>query len=181
VQSRLVTVVRTTGDPEALLPAMRDRLHAAFPDAPPLLASMPALIEATAADRRFAMLALVFFGGIALLLAIVGVYGTMSYRVAARTREIGVRVALGATSHRVLGQVLREAALTATAGVIVGLAVGALLTRLLSSMLYGVGHGDPVAFAGAAAILVLTGVASAWIPGWRASRVDPVVAMRVDG
>jgi putative ABC transport system permease protein len=180
VRSQLVAVLRTPAHPNVVLPLMRARLHDVFPDAPPLLETLPDRIERTAADRRFAMLALFFFGGVALVLASVGVYGTMSYRVTARTREIGVRVALGATSHRILRQVLRQAAATAITGASVGLIAGALLTRLLSSMLYGVDHRDPAAYASAAVILVLTAVLSAWLPGWRASRVDPVVAMRVE-
>ena len=131
------------------------------------------------ARPRFYMLLLGGFAAAALLLAAIGVYGVISYAVGRRTREIGVRLALGATSGRVLREVVGRGLALATIGLVVGGAGALVVTRLLRSLLFGVGATDPVAFAGAALLLVAVAVGAAIVPARRAARVSPIAAMRV--
>jgi ABC-type antimicrobial peptide transport system permease subunit len=148
------------------------------PEVPVVLQTMPQLVSRTVADRRFTMLVLGTFGGLALLLAIVGIYGVVSYAVAQRTREIGVRRALGATPGRVRTLVLRST----LAAVVPGLVLGALLTlvssRALGAFLYGVSPFDPPTLAIAVGALGAAALVAGLVPAWRAVRVDPLIAMR---
>jgi predicted permease len=128
--------------------------------------------------QRFSMILLVAFAAIALLLASVGIYGVVSYIVGQRTREIGVRIALGAHQTHVLRWVLSEGARMALIGVGIGLAAAVGLTRLMAGLLYGVSAIDPLTFAVVAALLMIVAMAACYIPAWRAMRVDPMVALR---
>jgi ABC-type antimicrobial peptide transport system permease subunit len=132
------------------------------------------------AARRFTMLMLVVFTGIAVALASVGLYGVMAYSVAQRSREIGIRIALGATAGRVARGVVGRGAALGVGGVVLGLVAATWGTKLLANMLSGVTQRDPASFAAAALVLLLTAVVACVAPMVRAARVDPMVAMRSD-
>ena len=172
-------VLRTAGDPDAILAAARERVRQLDPALPlARVTTLERLAADTVAQPRFYMLLLGGFAALALVLAAVGVYGVIAYAVGRRTREIGVRMALGATSRRVLRDVVLRALALGGAGLAVGL-VGALAaTRLLRSQLYEVAPTDPATFAAVAVLLLLVAVAAAWVPARRASRVSPTAAMR---
>jgi predicted permease len=173
--------VRTAGDPAAIVPEVRDVVRGTDPDLP--LMSLSTQIEQTASaltqERLFARLAS-FFGLTALLLACIGLYGTMAYSVVRKTHEIGIRMALGAKPGHVFGLVLRQGFLLTLAGTVIGIMAGAALTHLIASMIYGVRPTDPLTFA--AVSLLLTGIAllACYVPARRAMRIDPLVALRYE-
>ena len=177
--------VRTSGDPSRLSRAVTAAVRGADPNVPTFaVRTMEDVQAAATASRRFSMQLLGGFALLALLLAAVGIYGVMSYLVTQRTREIGIRMALGARPSTVVRMVTRRALVLATAGVAAG-AVAALITgRILSSMaadlLFNVRPGDPVTFLSVAVMLTLTALVSAAIPARRAARVDPMVALRAE-
>ena len=136
-------------------------------------------VESTAGYRfRAAMVGT--FAGLALVLALVGVFGVLAYSVQQRRREFGVRIALGASGSSVLGLVLRGAATMIAAGALVGLGLAFALSKTISAFLFGVQPIDPVTFAGVALVLAVTATLAAAAPAWRAARVDPVAAFRTD-
>ena len=174
-----VFVVRTGTDPLAMLPAVRSAVLEAGNDQPVYgVRSMEQIVSASIADRRFSMMLLGIFAGLALLLAGVGIYGVISYTVAQRTREIGIRMVLGAGQADVLRVVLAQGMLPVGAGLAIGLAASFWLTRLMAGMLYGVNAGDPMTFAGVAVVLGAVAAAATLVPARRATRVAPVVALR---
>ena len=177
---QLVAFIRTARDARALIPSVRARLHDVAPTMPATLGVLDDRIARSAADRKFATVALAIFGGIALVLAAIGIYGTMSYTVAARTHEIGVRLALGATPFQVRAAELTDAGSVALAGIVVGLIVGFLATRFVASTLYGVSRVDPTAYAAAATIVFAAALVGAYVPSRRSSRVDPLRALRAE-
>jgi putative ABC transport system permease protein len=128
--------------------------------------------------RRFVLILLGSFAGLALLLAAVGTYGVMAYSVAERTREIGIRVALGATRPAVLTQVLRETMKLAVAGLVLGSLAALGLTRLVSTMLFGIGPTDAVTYLGVSLLLVSVALLASYVPARRATEVDPMTALR---
>ena len=131
-------------------------------------------------DTGIRIRGLALFSGLALVLAVIGIYGVVAYGVSQQTREFGVRLALGATPRSLLRDVLRHAGLMVGAGVALGI-VGALgVSRFLGSVLHGVGATDPVTYAGAAMLLLATGIAACVIPAWRASTTRPAVALRME-
>ena len=132
------------------------------------------------APNQFLSMLVGTFAGLALLLAAAGLYGVISYSVAQRTREIGIRLALGAEQTRVLQMVISEGAKMALAGMVLGLAGSLLATRLIASQLHGVGATDPVTFTGVTLLLGAVALAACWVPAWRAMRVDPLVALRYE-
>lgn len=177
--TNLTVAIHTTGDPALLTSAVRLAVHRLDPAMPVFnVRTMDSVVEdARDASRTFGML-LTTFAIVALVLAAAGVYAVTSFLVAQRTRELGVRVALGAAPVHVAGLVLREGVVLALVGVTFGLA-GALVTaRVLESMLYGVSTTEPLVFARAAFVLGLTAVLASYAPARRASRVDPMVALR---
>jgi putative ABC transport system permease protein len=179
VLQRLGVVVRTAGEPMRLAAAIKRELREVDPDMPLVgLTTFEERIAETIARPRFYTMLLVAFAGVALLLSAIGIYGVMAYAVALRTSEIGIRIALGATARHVLGQVMREGMSVAVLGVAAGALAALWLTGVLSGLLYGVSATDPATFASVA--LILLGVASlaCWIPARRATRVDPLVAMK---
>lgn len=142
--------------------------------------TMDALISQSLATRRFLMILLIAFASVALLLASIGIYGLISYVVTERTHEIGVRVALGARRLNVLGLVLRGGGQLAAMGVVVGMLAALGLSRFLVSMLYGISPADPVTFLGVAIVLMAVALAACYLPARRATKVDPVEALRCD-
>src|SRR6185503_4529077 len=171
--------VRTAGDPR---PKMNDvrRTVKEFDGLMPItgLSSMDDLLSSTIADRRFNMFLLGAFAAVALSLAAVGIYGLIAYSVAQRTRELGIRIALGAVPRDVLLLVIREGAALALAGIVLG-SLGAIAsTRLMRSMLFQVSPLDPVTFIAVASTLAAVAIGASWVPALRASRVSPLIAMR---
>jgi putative ABC transport system permease protein len=178
---RISLVVRTKGDPAALAPAVRQQVLAADPNQPVFnTRTMEEIVSRSTAQRRFAMTLLTIFAGVALLLAAVGIYGVMSYAVTQRTHEIGIRMALGASGGSILGMVVRQGMLLVGLGVALGVVAALLLTRVMSSMLYGVSASDPATFGGISALLAGVAFLACFIPARRATRVDPMVALRYE-
>jgi len=177
----LYVAVRTKGDPAALATAVRREVAAVDPEQP--LANVRTMEERLAesvAQRRFNMTLLGVFACVALLLAGVGVYGVMAYAVARRTHEIGVRVALGAQRGDVVRLVLGQGMWLALAGVGVGVACAYAATGLMSGLLYGVSPTDPLTFVGVAALLAAVGLLACLVPARRATKVDPMTALRYE-
>jgi putative ABC transport system permease protein len=140
--------------------------------------TMQQVVSDSVAGRRFQMVLLALFASVALMLAAVGIYGLMSYSVSQRTHEIGIRMALGAKREGVLRLVLRQALLLAATGVVLGIGGALILTRFLSSLLFGVSSKDPLTFVAVSLLLAGVATSASLIPAWRAARVDPMVALR---
>lgn len=174
-----VFTVRAAGDPLALAPGIRDVVRDLDPEVP--VHSVELLSHAFGrrlSSRRFAMSLLAMFAGLALLLGAVGIYGVMSYSVTQRTREMGVRIALGAYRGTVVRMVLRQGIVTAAVGVVLGIGGGLATGRVLESQLFGVTASDPLTYAGVAAALMAVALLASWIPARKASSVDPLEALR---
>jgi ABC-type antimicrobial peptide transport system permease subunit len=180
-QGQLVAILHTAGDPSSLIPALRRRLREVLPASPAQIGTLDERIAKSAADRRFAMLALIAFGVIAVTLAGVGIYGVVWYIVTTRTHEIGVRMALGATAGAVQREILGGAIGMAAGGIVAGLAAGVVVTRYLQSTLYGVSRLDPAVYAAGAAIALLAAILGAAMPARRTNKIDPMTALRVEG
>ena len=177
----MTLVVRTNGDPEGLAPSLVAEIHALDPQLPVAdVRPMQAYLGDTLARRRFTMTLLAGFATTALALTAVGLYGVMAYSVAQRTRELGIRLALGASRQRVLRAELRRASAVVGVGVAAGLVGAAAFTRVLDALLFGVSATDPAVFALIIALLAAVGLVASWIPARRATRVDPMVALRAD-
>jgi len=173
--------VRTQGDPLRLAGSLRATVHAVDPDQPLSdILPMDELVDHSLAGRRFNLILLSLFAALALVLSAVGIYGVMAYSVAQRTREIGLRMALGARRRAVLALVVREAGILTVTGLAAGLLLSLLATRLMASLLFGVGANDPVTLTAVSAVLALVSLGAAYLPGQRATRVDPMVALRAD-
>ena len=150
------------------------------PEIPPRFRTFSQIYSASLGSRRFNVVLIAFFGIVALLLATAGVFGVMAYSVTRRTREIGVRVALGARSHDVLTMILSQGMRTILIGLIIGLVGSLALTRTLSSLLFGITATDPLTFAAVIALLVAAALLACYIPARRATKVDPMVALRYE-
>jgi len=178
---KMTLVVRTTGEPKAITPIVREQIRALNPNLPIAdVQTMREQLELTLLPSRIAAWTLGGFGALALLLAGIGIYGVVSYGAAQRTREIGVRMALGAKEKDVLGLVLWDGLIVIGAGLAIGLLLAAAATRVIASFLYGVGATDPLTFV--AVPLLLGGVAllASYVPARRAVKVDPLVALRYE-
>jgi putative ABC transport system permease protein len=174
-------VMRTTSDPLRLAAAVRSAVWAVDKDQPiESVTTMKQFISDTLKERRFYLLLLGIFGAVALILATVGIYGVISYSVARRTHEIGVRMALGATRRDVLKLVVGQGMALLLIGVMIGVAGAIGLTRFLISMLYEVRPADPLTFAGVSLLLAAVGLLACYIPARRATKVDPTVALRYE-
>ena len=177
----MTVAIRTAGDPGGVVSAVTDRVHELDPNVPVAdVRTMDEVRDISVAERRMTMTLLAAFAAMALLLAAVGIYGVISYTVTQRTQEIGIRMALGAQRGAVLSMVIRQALGLAAAGVLIGGAGALLLTRLMGNLLYGVRPTDPLTFFTVAVLLTLVAAAAATLPGLRATRVDPVVALRAE-
>ena len=177
----LSLAIRTSGDPRASLPAVRQALAGVDPAIGFFaVRTMDELLAGTLARRRFNMELLAGFALAALLVSAVGLYGVIAYSASQRNREIGIRIALGAPGRSVVWLFLREGLTLAGTGAAIGLAAALALSRVLASQLYGVGAADPVAFLGVAGVLGAVAFLAIYLPARRATRVDPVVALRSD-
>jgi predicted permease len=172
-------VVRVQGDPPAVAPAVRKVVASVDPEQPvAAIGTMEGAIEATITDRRKLLLLLGAFAALALLLASVGLYGVLSYAIAQRNREIGLRMALGASRNSVVGMVVSRGMILSASGLAMGLAASWGVTRLMKGVLYGVGATDPATFSGVAGLLAAVSLVACWIPARRAARLDPIVVLR---
>jgi len=175
----MTLAVRTAMDPASVTNVIRERVFAMDKGLPLYnIATMDQLVSNSVAQPRLNLSLLAVFAGLALVLAAVGVYGVMAYAVTQRTQEFGIRMALGATSADVLRQVFVEGGRLAALGLGLGLVAAFALTRLMSSMLFGVKPSDPLTLGAAAALLAIVAFAACYIPARRATRVDPLVALR---
>jgi putative ABC transport system permease protein len=174
-------VVRTSLSTSSVVASIRQSVNSIDPNLPVTdVASMSDVLASSVAQPRFRAWLIGLFGIVALLLATAGIFGVISYSVSCRTREFGVRVALGASPYSIRTMVLREGLKLAAIGLCVG-GIGALaLARFLKNQLYGIGAHDPITFVVAAAILIVVALFASYIPARRATRVDPMVALRYE-
>jgi predicted permease len=172
-------IVRTAGDPAALAGAVRREIHDADAEMPITeVRTMDEVLAESARSRRWTMALLVAFAALAMVLSLVGIYGVMSWSAAQRTREIGIRMALGAGSGRVLGMMLRQGLTLCAIGLLLGLGGAWVFRRVLASLVFEVGTFDPAAYAATAGLMLAAGLLACYIPARRASQVDPLVALR---
>jgi len=177
----MTLVLRTRLDPSSLIPAMRSLVRGIDIDQPVFqVKSLEGIRTTNRAPQQLATSLLGSFAGVALLLAAIGIYGVIAYAVGQRTREFGVRISLGANRLDVLRLVVRQGIVLTSIGMVAGLAGAFALTRLMSSLLYGVAATDPLTFAGGAMLLAAASLTACLIPALRATRVDPVVALRCE-
>jgi putative ABC transport system permease protein len=181
VTGSLTLVVRTAGDPLTMVAPIRAQFRSIDPEQPVFeIASMDQLLSSMVAQRRFSMALLGTFAGLALALGVVGVYGVTSYLVAQRTREVGVRLALGAQPRQVVGMVVRQGMVIAAVGLAAGLGGALVAGRLMTGLLYGVSPFDVATLSGVTIVIGLATLAANWIPALRAAHVDPLTALRSD-
>jgi ABC-type antimicrobial peptide transport system permease subunit len=174
----MAVVVRGSLDESALLRVVRDRVRAVDRDVAVDVGTLSARVDQSLAERRFIMTVLVAFGALSLVLAAIGVYGVLSFSVAQRTREIAVRLALGAERRRVLGMVVGRVLRVSAIAAVVGLLAARAVTRLMASLLFEVSPDDPQTYLAAIAVLLGVALIAAYVPARRAASVDPMVALR---
>ena len=180
-QRAMFVVVKGRTDPETLAAPVRQEIRALDADLPIYrLRTMAARVDESLARRRFSMTLLALFAGLALALAAVGIYGVISYLVTQGTREIGIRIALGASQQSILALVLKQGLGLALAGVALGLFGAVLLTRFMHSLLYAVGRTDPATFLMVGALLAAIACVASYLPARRAARIDPMVSLRAE-
>ena len=173
--------LRTQGDPRAVIGGVRDAVHFVDPGLPiAKVSTMATLVGDSMTQPRFTMLLLAAFGALALILASIGIYGVISYGVAQRTQEIGIRLALGAQPRNVFAMVLGQGARLAGLGVVLGFGAAFGVTQLMASLLFGVQPTDPITFAAVPALLMAVALLACYLPARRATRVDPMVALRYE-
>jgi ABC-type antimicrobial peptide transport system permease subunit len=173
--------VRTSLPTAQMIPELRDVLRQASPElAKSTIVTMDQIVADSYGSQRMAAHLLEFFGGMALLLCVAGLYGLLAYVVSQRTRELGVRIALGAQRSALMWMVLRQAAVMLLAGVLAGTGLAWASARLIRGFLYGVKAHDAWTLAAAAILLLLCGLLSAWLPARRAAAVDPLEALRAE-
>ena len=179
--SGMTVIMKASGDPNQLIASAREQVKALDPDQPIYsIRTMDEIRAESVAPERLNLALFSIFAGIALLLAVVGIYGVMSYTVTQRTHEIGIRMAIGAQQRDVFRMVIGQGMMLALIGVAIGLAGAFGLTRLMATMLFGVEPTDPATFAGIAVLLTGVALVACYIPGRRATKVDPVVSLRYE-
>jgi len=177
--SLMQAAVRTKADPAAMTAAIREAMRAVDPDLPlGDIATLSTLVDESMTQPRFSMLLLGAFGALAVALAAIGMYGVIAYSLAQRTREIGIRMALGAQRSSVFAMVLKQGARLAGAGMAIGVAAALAMTRLMTSFLYGVKPVDLLTFAIVPVLLTGVVLLACYLPARRATRVDPMLALR---
>jgi putative ABC transport system permease protein len=179
--SSMAIAVRTNGDPLSMVNAVRTQVQSVDPEIPVFGASsMEELIAKSVSEPRFNSILLGSFAVLALVLAAVGIYGVIAYSVTQRTHEIGIRMALGAGPHTMTNLVVGEGAILTMAGIGIGVVAALILTRLIANLLFGVTPTDPAIFCGVLMLLTLVALAGCYIPARRASKIDPMVALRYE-
>lgn len=174
-------VVRTSGDPLAVVDAVRRQIRAVNASIPIFdVEPVTAVLERVSAQTRFALFALAAAAAITLMLGALGLYGVIAYVVSLRTRELGLRMALGAEPATVMGLVLRDGVTLAFVGVVAGLAAFAIVGRFLRGLLFGVAPSDPTTLVAVVLIVFIVAAVASWLPAWRAARIDPLEALRVE-
>jgi predicted lysophospholipase L1 biosynthesis ABC-type transport system permease subunit len=177
VQNSLL--IRTPETPGALLKPLAREVHALDPNLAPLIIErLQDQIDQIGYSQRLAVALVALFGGIALFLAAIGLYAVMSYSVSQGTRELGLRMALGAETKDLIRLVMSRGLLLTASGVAIGILAAIVLTHLMSNMLYKVGPRDPLAFGLALAVITIASLAACFFPAWRATRIDPTEALR---
>jgi putative ABC transport system permease protein len=172
-------VIRADRDEASLIPAAKSAIWSVDKDQPIIrIATMDNLLASSLAERRFSLILFEIFGIVALLLAAVGIYGVFSGSVTERTREIGVRLALGASSGHILKQVLCQGMTLAGLGVAIGLAGAMAATRSLTTLLFGISRLDPGTHLGVVLVLLCVSLIACWFPAWHAARVDPAITLK---
>jgi ABC-type antimicrobial peptide transport system permease subunit len=172
-------VLRSGSDPAALTSAVRKQIRDIDPDLPLYnVRTMEQRVDESLARRRFSMLLLTLFACLALGLAAIGIYGVIAFLVSQSTREVGIRMALGATPREILMLIVRQGLVVAVLGVAAGLAGAFVLTRFMNTLLFGVHPTDPLTFVAIAAALAMVAVLASYVPARRAARVDPMVSLR---
>lgn len=180
-QNNMALVVRTSTDPQSMIGAIRQEIRSMDSKLPLFeIKTMNDIVYESLARERFITLLLVVFAGLALALAVIGIYGVMAYSVAQRTQEIGIRVALGARTADVLKLVVWHGMKLTLSGVALGLLASFALTRLMASLLFGVSASDPITFAMVALLLSIVALAACFVPARRAAKVDPIIALRYE-
>jgi len=177
----MTVVLRDSTDPSAMVTAVKNELRVLDPDLPMYyVRTMRQRMDESLARRRFSMLLLAVFASFALVLATIGIYSVMAYLVNQGTREIGIRMALGATQRNVLSLVVRQGMALALSGVMIGLAAAFLFTRLIRNLLFGVEATDPITFVAIPLMLLLIALLATYIPAQRATRIDAMVSLRCE-
>jgi len=179
--NQLVAVIKTNAEPHSMISAVTKDVAAMDTDVPLFgIKSMEEYLSASVAAPRFNTTLLSIFAGVALVLTIVGLYGVMSYSVVQRTNEIGIRLALGAQSRDVLLMIVKQGSKLIVLGLVIGLVGAFLATRVIASLLFGVTTKDPFTFVAAAVLLAIVALLACYIPAWRATKVDPLEALRYE-
>jgi predicted permease len=181
VDAALTLVVKTTGDPVSFVPSIKQAVWSVDPSLPVMrVTTMADLVAKSEARRTFALSVFAAFGVAALLLAGVGVYGVIEQRVTERTREIGLRSALGATPARLVAFVLGQGLVLVATGLVIGLGAAAGATQGIASLLFGVESFDLITYVGVAALLLAVAFVASYAPAFRAARIDPAITLRAD-
>jgi putative ABC transport system permease protein len=173
--------VRTQQDPASIIGAARSAIRELDATLPVRnVQTMDEVLSTAVAPARWSSTLLGVFAGVALVIAVLGVFGVLSYIVTQRTRELGIRIALGASSRQVQRMVVTRGLALVVSGIVLGLLGAVLLTRFMASLLFGVTATDPLTFAGVAALLAAAAVVASYLPARRATRVDPILALRAE-
>ncbi len=174
-------MVRTQGDPQDLVRPLTKTVQSIDKGLPLLhIKTLDQYVSESIADTRFESVLLAIFGALALTLTAIGIYGVISYTVVQQTREMGIRLALGAERGTIIAMILRSGLLLATMGIVPGLVAAFLLTQLIAALLYGVSPSDPSTFLSVSVVLVAVATLASYIPARRAAKVDPMVALRYE-